>query len=293
MTKPYDATTKDLIEADPAGWVTYLGHPVSPSAVRLVDDDLSTVTTGADKVIRVTNPHPWLLHLEIQTVADAQMARRLLRYNAMLQLRHEVPVASAVVLLRSERDMPDLTGQFEVRTPVGAAWEFRYDVVRVWERPVEEFLTGPLGLLPLAPLADIRRPDLPSVVGRMRERIGSKTPGPLEAKLWAASYVLMGLRYQTAMIESVLAGVMQMEESVTYQALIRRGMEKGRAEGIAEAKPEEARHILLRQGRKKFGREATAKQRATLEAITELDRLEALSEKLLDVSTWAELLKPE
>jgi hypothetical protein len=58
MTKPFDATTKDLIEAAPAGWVTYFGRTVSPSAVRVVDADLSTVTTGADKVIRVTDPFP-------------------------------------------------------------------------------------------------------------------------------------------------------------------------------------------------------------------------------------------
>ena len=65
MSKPYDATSKDLIEADPAGWVTFLGCPVSPADVRLVDADVSTVTADADKVIRVDSPFPWLLHVEI------------------------------------------------------------------------------------------------------------------------------------------------------------------------------------------------------------------------------------
>ena len=41
--------TKELIETDPAGWVTYLGGTVRPSAVGLIDADLSTVTTAAGR----------------------------------------------------------------------------------------------------------------------------------------------------------------------------------------------------------------------------------------------------
>jgi hypothetical protein len=77
---------------------------------------------------------------------------------------------------------------------------------------------------------------------------------------------------------------MQMEESVTYQAILQRGMQQGLTQ--------EARAVLLRQGRKKFG-PPTAEQEAAVNAITDLGRLEALTEKLLDVSTWDELLKPD
>lgn len=297
MTKPYDATTKDLIEGDPAGWVEYFGRLVPRSAVTLVDADLSTVTTDADKVIRVAEAVPWILHLEIQTDDDPQMARRLLRYNAMLQLRHEMPVATAVVLLNPSRRMPELTGAFEVRPPVGTPWEFRYEVVRVWERPADEFLTGPLGLLPLAPLAAVRRADLPRVVAGMRERIDAGAERPYAAKLWASAFVLAGLRYDGAVAEALFAGVMQMEQSSTYQLLIKRGMaqglEQGLEQGIATGRTREAFLFLMRMGKKKFGKEPTQKQRAALAAITDLERLEFLGEKLLDVSTWGELLKPD
>ena len=50
------------------------------------------------------------------------------------------------------------------------------------------------------------------------------------------------------------------------------------------------RATLLRQGKKKFGRAPTKKQAAELEAITDTARLEVLSERLLDVNTWSELL---
>jgi hypothetical protein len=71
VSKPYDATAKDLIETDPAGWVSFLGCAVPASAVHLVDADVSTVTTDADKVIRVDEPAPWVLHLDIQANWEA------------------------------------------------------------------------------------------------------------------------------------------------------------------------------------------------------------------------------
>ncbi len=283
MSKPFDATTKDLIETDPAGWVAFLGRPVPPAAVRVVDADLSTVTTDADKVIRVdeADGRRWLLHLDIQTASSWEMERRLLRYNALLHHRHGLPVASVAVLLRREAQMAWLSGALDVAPPVGPGWQFRYTVVRVWEREAGDFLAGPLGLLPLAPLADTTPADLPAVVAGMRQRIDGRADRPLAAKLWAATYILMGLRFDPALIDNVLSGVMQMEESTTYQALLERGAARGRAQ--------EAAAMLLRQGRKKFGPPTPAHE-AALAAVTDLPRLEALSERLLDVNTWDELL---
>jgi len=61
---------------------------------------------------------------------------------------------------------------------------------------------------------------------------------------------------------------------------------QGRAEGQLLAD----RATLLRLGKKKFGRLPTKKQHAELEAITDPTRLQALTERLLDVTTWGELL---
>ena len=137
-------------------------------------------------------------------------------------------------------------------------------------------------------------PQLPAVVTGMKARIDGQPDRPLAAKLWAATYVLMGLRFERAVIDNVLAGVMQMEESVTYQAILQRGREDGLRQGLQQGLQQgsigEARALILRQGRKKFG-PPTAKQEATVNAIADLARLERLSENLLDVTTWGELLK--
>jgi hypothetical protein len=66
--------------------------------------------------------------------------------------------------------------------------------------------------------------------------------------------------------------------------------EEIRAEGRAEGRAEEARTLLLRQGRQKFGRAPTRKQQRALDAITDLVRLEDLAERLLAVDSWAALL---
>lgn len=279
MSKPYDATAKDLIEADPAGWVTYLGHPVSPAVVRLVDADVSTVTADADKVIRVDEPAPWLLHLEIQTGWDGDLARRLLRYNALLAHRHELPVASVAVLLQPSANATALTGVLASRPPIGAGWEFRYDVLRVWERPAAEFLRGPLGLLPLAPIADVREAELPAVVGAMKARL--EPDEAQAARLWAATYLLMGLRYDRALATILLSGVRQMEQSTTYQAIIERGAAQG---ALAEA-----RSLLLLLGEDKFGAPGPDVT-AAVGAISDKSRLERLARRVSTAATWDDLL---
>ena len=51
----------------------------------------------------------------------------------------------------------------------------------------------------------------------------------------------------------------------------------------------EAKTLLLRVGRKKFG-PPTLTQESAINEIFDLARLEALCEKLLDVNTWDDLL---
>jgi hypothetical protein len=73
-----------------------------------------------------------------------------------------------------------------------------------------------------------------------------------------------------------------MKESVTYQAIVEEGVQKGRLE--------EARHILLRMGEQRFGKPASAKTRARLETVSRLEVLEHLADRVLWVQSWDELL---
>jgi predicted transposase YdaD len=91
----------------------------------------------------------------------------------------------------------------------------------------------------------------------------------------------MGMRYPKGFAAELLRGVGEMKESVTYQAIIE--------EGKAEGKAEEARKILLLQGRSRFG-EPSSKAVAALDALTDVQKLEELTVRLLQAASWADLL---
>ncbi len=77
----------------------------------------------------------------------------------------------------------------------------------------------------------------------------------------AATYVLLGLRVTEAQANQLFQGVQHMEDSTTYQAIIRKGKAEGRAEGEAKA----LQQTLLRRGRKRFGAASKAIQKAIQE----------------------------
>lgn len=79
-----------------------------------------------------------------------------------------------------------------------------------------------------------------------------------------------------------------MEESTTYQLLISRGEAKGRVEGEAKGRTEEALNLLLRIGRNRLG-EPDADIQTALASAT-LEHLEQMADRLLKVETWHELL---
>jgi len=57
-----------------------------------------------------------------------------------------------------------------------------------------------------------------------------------------------------------------------------------------ESRAEEARTLVVRLGRQKFGKAPSKRHHKALEAIVELSLLEALAERLLLVDSWGELL---
>lgn len=302
--KPFDASLKHLLETYAQDLVAYflpaLGLSVA-GPVDVIDSDVATVSAAADKVFRLGGPEPWLFHLELQASHNARLADQLLLYNVLLHERHLLPVRSAVLLLRPEADRSSLTGVLERSWPANHRYhEFRFDVVRLWQQPLDRLLHSGLGLLPLAPLAGVSQEQLPAVIEEIKERVRTEAP-PSEAKdLWVATFVLLGLQYSEDFLSHLLQGVSAMEESVTYQAIVAKGLAKGLAEGQAKGLAEGqaqglaeglqiARAVLLRIGEKRLGA-PNAAVRATVAGVTDQERLTALADRLFDVSSWEELL---
>jgi predicted transposase YdaD len=269
MSQTFDATLKDLLELDCASWSTLIDVPARTATV--IDADLSTVSTATDKVIRLFDPDE-LLAIDFQAGPLVGLPRRTCKYNRLLADRHELTVRSVVVLLRPEAYLPALTGLYTETHPdqTNPYLQFRYDVVRIWQPPVERFLTGSVGLLALAPIANVGLTELPQVVQQMQQRLTLVELG-LRQRIWASAYLLSGLRYNEAVSERLFAEVMGMEESSTYQAILR----KGRSEGLLEGQREGQREgqlagkleAVLLLGRQKFG-EPSARIRKRLNGIS-------------------------
>ena len=204
---------------------------------------------------------------------------------------------TTIVLLQPVADGPDLTGTHEIRDRHGDVYDwFRYDIVRVWQQPVDEVLAAGLPVLPLAPVAAVTAEKVPDVLVAISQRLISETSPEQAATIWAATRVLMGLRYSVEQVEEMVRGVSAMilgirgiEESSVYQDIFAKGEAKGLVEGRDEGRIEEARQAVLTVGRKKLG-PPDEEERMKIATIDNVDRLNALLERILDVASWEELL---
>jgi hypothetical protein len=161
--------------------------------------------------------------------------------------------------------------------------EFRYEIVRMWEQSAERFLKAGVHLLPLATLCQLP-PEKPAseaitqVVREIDRRLVEECDHAQGVRLMTAAFVLAGLRVKRDELSSVFHGVSIMhQESTAFDYYAEQGAIKL------------ARRLLNRQGQKRFGK-PDDKSLAALEEIEDLDRLERLSDAILTVASWEELL---
>ncbi len=231
MPKPIDATSKTLLETSPEDWPVVAGY--AKAKVTVVDADASAVSGGADKVLRVKGKPDWIMHIEFQRGPDQSVPQRAHLYNTVLGNRHKLLVRSVVVLLSRKADLSNLTGMYQCQFKEEAEpyLTFRYQVIRVWQLPAETFLNGGLALLPLAPISAVPEEEVPAVIDKLKARLDTEAEPGLKKDLWMATYLLLGLRFTVAVINNLLQGVMEMEESFNVSVSDRKGHEKGHGKG--------------------------------------------------------------
>ncbi len=138
---------------------------------------------------------------------------------------------------------------------------------------------------------------LTPVIHRVAERLEREATPEERATLLAATYVLAGLRVTPEIAERLFQGVRTMKESSTYQAILAEGRTEGRIEGRTEGRIEgriEAlQKTLLRLGRQQFHNPPSEAVQAAIQAIQDEGRLERMTDRLLTVSSWQELLETQ
>ncbi len=189
-------------------------------------------------------------------------------------------------MLHPGADGPELTGVLRQQSPDGRCrLEFCYHLVRAWQWDTEAILAGGMGLLPLAPLSARELDQIPIIVERLKERVDPAAVTAEISELWTSAAIMAGLRFPWELIKHCFGGITAMRESSTIQAFI----EEGRRKGLEEGRAGEARRIILRLGRKRLGAVDETVE-AKLNEIVDLERLEELTERIDQVSSWDELL---
>jgi predicted transposase YdaD len=279
--KPYDPVLKGLVDIQPRWWPVVLSQPTGPTEV--IDADIATVSGAADKVLRVGADPPYLLHLEFVAGHDVvALLPKLHVRNGLLRERHALRVRSAVVLLHPGTDSPQMTGVYQESFPDEEPYlTFRYQVLRVWELDPRRLLQGGLPLLALAPISAVTEADLPDIIQEMERRLSSRRAWKQAPVVWAAAYILFGMRHSPVLAEQLFRGVLSMKESSTYQAIL----DEGRTEGAVT----EARKLLRIFGDSRFG-PPDAQTATAIERIPDLAQLEDLCQRLGAASSWQELL---
>lgn len=282
MPKPCDATLKQIIDRFAADWAGFLCEQLClPSGAKAepLDADLSTVTSPqSDKLFQLSGTASGLIHLELLSSWADDLPDRCLLYNVLGHHRYGGPVRTLIVLLRREAYSSNLKGRLAREDERGEYLRFRYEVVKLWEQPLDKLIRGPLGTVPLALLTDEAQPQLPTLIRDIDRRARKETKSARKnAEILTACDLLLGLRYNREQVAQFFQGVRGMRDSSTYQAIL----EEGRVE--------KARQMIQKVGEKRFGRLAK-KDRSALRDVNEIDRLDRIIDRLLDAADWADLL---
>ncbi len=280
MALRFDAALKEIAAQHPPDFAPPFGLPTN-EPVKALNVDLSSVSAATDVAFGYGSPLREIADLNFQSGADQWLDLRLLKYNALLQLQYHVPVRSVAVLLRPAADHPRITGKFH--SVSGATRiEFAYEAIRLWQQPVERYLTGGIGLLPLAPLCQMPAEvsaeiAIRSVVQEIDRRLRSEVPNAEAARLMTAAFILTGMRVEKSQLVSIFDGVRVMHESTAYDVML----DEGRVDG--------QQRILLRLGRKYIG-PPTPESESALKGIKDLDRLERMADAIFTAKSWEQLL---
>jgi hypothetical protein len=279
MSKPFDATLKELISSYPVDWLTQLGVPVT-APPEVLSADLSTVSAAADTLIKVGD---LVVHIDLESGPDDSLARRMLLYNVLAHHHTGLPVHSIVVLLRSNAvGGGPVEGVEYAPRPAHGELKFRFETVRAWELPAAEMLKAGIGFLPLAvlgkpPVGQTRAQALPGIVDRIADRAEREAKADMGVLLTSA-YILASMHVSGEIARNIFRKVKAMQITETYQFILDEGAVKY------------AREMILEQGELLIGK-PNDKQKNKLNAIEDLERLKRIARKVLTAKSWDSLLR--
>ncbi|NEP54945.1 MAG: Rpn family recombination-promoting nuclease/putative transposase, partial [Moorea sp. SIO3C2] len=179
----FDTICKFLIETFPSDFASWLiGEPVS--LTELSPSELSLEPIGADALM-LWQSTEMVLHVEFQSRPDPNMPFRMADYRLRTYRRFPHKLMKQVVVYLKETVSEDVfRTTFEIS---GLRHEF--EVIRLWEQPVDVFLSEP-GLLPFAALGQTS--DRAAVLQQVARRIEAIPDRRTQQNILASTGILAG-----------------------------------------------------------------------------------------------------
>jgi hypothetical protein len=199
---------------------------------------------------RPSRPEEVVMHLRFQKWHEPNLDEKMYRTSRRLRDKYKgCRVETVMLLLFPMAEGPGLTGRF--RPPSRSkksGGPFEYRIARVWKKSPEEYFSGGLGVVALAPLSNVSLEQLPEVVRRMEEIIARDAKSTEDATMiWSASYWYMGLRYPADLVNRLTANVQPLlQKDKTYLAIKASGFATGRSAGEIQGKLEATRAFIRR-----------------------------------------------
>jgi predicted transposase YdaD len=161
-----------------------------------------------------------------------------------------------------------------------------YHLIRVWELPPAAVMEAGVGVLPLAPITAVPEEELAPLLGAVKRQLDAEVPEQQVKEFLLAMRVLMGLKFDEHLTETLMQTIAEMTDSVEWQKIHQRGKAEGKAEGMIEGE----QTILILQGTEKFGPPASdALQR--IRETRDADGLRRLAVRLITASAWGDLFE--
>ncbi|MEO1402773.1 MAG: Rpn family recombination-promoting nuclease/putative transposase [Cyanobacteria bacterium J06635_1] len=265
----FDTVCKFLVETFSTDFATWLlGEPVALTEIS--PSELSLEPIRADALMLLQSEQ-LVLHLEFQTQPDPAIPFRLLDYRVRGYRRFPgKPMRQIVIYLQQSQSSLVQQNTFELENT-----SHRFEVLRLWEQPLEAFL-GASGLLPFAVLSrtDDREVTLQQVAGQIEQISETR----VQSNVAAATAILSGLVLEKGLIQRILRREL-MQESVIYQDIKAEGIQEGIQQGI-QTRVREERQLALKLLARKVG-EVPDDYRSRIDQL-ELAQVQALIEALLD-----------
>jgi predicted transposase/invertase (TIGR01784 family) len=230
----FDNICKFLAETfstDFAVWLLGESIPLT----ELSPSELSLEPIRADALILLQSDEI-VLHLEFQTQPKADIPFRMIDYRLRVYRRFPQKRMRQVVIYLQQ------TGSELVQQQTFTLEETRhqFNVIRLWEQPADAFFQSP-GLLPFAVLAQTG--DRVQILQQVAQAIDQISDSRSQSNLLASTFILAGLTLEEEVIQQILRRDI-MQESVTYQAIKREGIEQGIEQGRVQTKREDAMNLL-------------------------------------------------